>query len=251
MHEVGKSLGIISHQRKGGAAIQLRFARGWSEGAERAGERARATARTASAAAGAPSKLGMRWWTGRGSRATPSASSASHTRFRIAHFQARGFASAAAALAVDSIPARAAASRRSRSASKAAASNEAEDDEEEELLAADATAAVARRAAGHSGSGGVAGKTSGIAGWLVRTLATRAPGKGATDSGRYGSSRQADMWVRMSCPRKCNVVRNGFLYLYRLEKKLKANIKRIFCRLLFLKKFTFDLIKPKPLILSF
>lgn len=109
--------------------------------------------------------MGMRWWTGRGSRAMPSASSASHTRFRIAHFQARGPASAAAA--VDSIPARAAASRRSRSASKAAASNEAEDDDE--LLAADATEAVARRetrAARHSGSGGVAGKRSGIA-WLA------------------------------------------------------------------------------------
>ena len=152
--------------------------------------------RTASAAAGAPSKLGMRWWTGRGSRATPSASSASHTRFRIAHFQARGSASAAAA--VVSIPARVAASRRSRSASKAAASNEAEEDDE--LLAADDKAAVARRearAARHSGRGGVAGKRSGIA-WLASAHAHHS--RQETDSGRFRSCRESDMWARRSCP---------------------------------------------------
>lgn len=67
------------------------------------------------AATGAPTKLGMRWWTGRGLLAKLRASIMSHILFRITHFQA--FGSAASAMAR-----RASASSASRSASYAAAS---------------------------------------------------------------------------------------------------------------------------------
>lgn len=67
------------------------------------------------AATEAPTKLGMRWWTGRGLLAKLRASIKSHILFRITHFQA--FGSAASAMAC-----RASASSASRSASNVAAS---------------------------------------------------------------------------------------------------------------------------------
>uniref|UniRef100_A0A0A9CQU6 Uncharacterized protein n=1 Tax=Arundo donax TaxID=35708 RepID=A0A0A9CQU6_ARUDO len=155
----------------------------------------------------------MRWWTGRGSRATPSASSASHTLFRIAHFHARGPGPASAPAAADAIPARAAASRRRRSASKAAASNEADD--EELLLAADATATVARPGAAdaeYSDSGGAWNK-SGMTGFCSRHTTSVREQLGlesfssscetvmwdhgaAVRLGGLGSSSEAVMWVQ-------------------------------------------------------
>ncbi|GJP31050.1 hypothetical protein CLOM_g8189, partial [Closterium sp. NIES-68] len=85
----------------------------------------------ARAAASAPSKLGMRWCTGRGGLATSRSSSASHTRFRIAHFHAPPLsppfpaASPAVAAAAGELSAMAASSTSDRAliASRAAASS--------------------------------------------------------------------------------------------------------------------------------
>ncbi|GJP77352.1 hypothetical protein CLOP_g7761, partial [Closterium sp. NIES-67] len=85
----------------------------------------------ARAAASAPSKLGMRWCTGLGGLATSRSSSASHTRFRIAHFHAPPLsppfpaASPAVAAAAGELSAIAASSTSDRAliASRAAASS--------------------------------------------------------------------------------------------------------------------------------
>ena len=91
------------------------------------------------AAASAPTKLGIRWCTGRGKRAMSLASMASQTRSRMAHFQAPRASSAAvaastspaaiAAAAARSMLAIAAASSARRSASYAASSKDASGDE--------------------------------------------------------------------------------------------------------------------------
>lgn len=81
------------------------------------------------AAAAAPTKFGMRWWTGRGSRAMFSLSIRSQILFLILHFHALGSSpssapsSAATREETSAIDRRASASRRRRSASKEAASN--------------------------------------------------------------------------------------------------------------------------------
>lgn len=75
---------------------------------------------TLSAATEAPTKLGMRWWTGRGFWAKFCASMESHIRFRITHFQA--FASSRRVASSAAMAWRASASWASRSASKAASS---------------------------------------------------------------------------------------------------------------------------------
>lgn len=78
--------------------------------------------RTFSAAREAPTKLGIRWWTGRGFCAKLRASIVSHSLFRITHFQAFGSSSRVSVWEASAMASRASASRVSLWASKAASS---------------------------------------------------------------------------------------------------------------------------------